>query len=100
MRDYSISVYFARAVLKNAVAQGLDPISLLRKNRISPRLLLEDEARISVERFADLQVSTMLAMNDEALGYVSRRMPIGCWTMMCQAVIGSENLGRSRCGPK
>ena len=26
MRDLSISVYFARAVLKNAVAQGLDPI--------------------------------------------------------------------------
>lgn len=95
MRNYSISVYFVRAVLKNAVAQGLDPISLLRKNRISPRLLLEDEARISVERFADLQVSTMLAMNDEALGYASRRMPIGCWTMMCQAVIGSENLGQA-----
>lgn len=95
MRDYSISVYFARAVLKNAVAQGLDPITLLRKNRISPRLLLEEDARISVERFADLQVSTMLAMEDEALGYASRRMPIGCWTMMCQAVIGSENLGQA-----
>ena len=45
MRDYSISVYFARAVLKNAVARGLDPIGLLRKNRISPRLLLEEGAR-------------------------------------------------------
>ena len=29
MRDLSISVHFARAVLKNTVAQGLDPISLL-----------------------------------------------------------------------
>ena len=95
MRDYSVSVYFARAVLKNAVAQGLDPISLLRKTRISPRLLLEDNARISVERFADLQVNTMLAMGDEALGYVSRRMPIGCWSMMCHAVIGCETLGQA-----
>ncbi len=95
MRDYSISVYFARAVLKNAVARGLDPIDLLRQNRISPRLLLEEDARISVERFADLQVSTMLAMEDEALGYASRRMPIGCWSMMCHAVIGSENLGQA-----
>ncbi len=95
LRDYSISVYFARAVLKNAVAQGLDPISLLRKTRISPRLLLEDNARISVERFADLQVNTMLAMEDEALGYVSRRMPIGCWSMMCHAVIGCETLGQA-----
>lgn len=95
MRDQSVSVHFARATLNNAVAQGLDPISLLRKNRISPRLLLEENARISVERYADLQVSTMLAMEDEALGYASRRMPIGCWSMMCQAVIGSETLGQA-----
>jgi AraC-like DNA-binding protein len=95
MRDLSISVYFARAVLKNAVAQGLDPISLLRKNRISPRLMLEDSARISIERFADLHVSTMQAMGDEALGYGGRRLPIGCWSMMCHAVIGCETLGQA-----
>lgn len=94
MRDYSISVHFARAVLKNTVAFGLDPVSLLRKNRISPRLLMEDSARISIERFADLQVSTMLEMGDETLGYASRRMPIGCWSMMCHAVIGCETLGQ------
>jgi AraC-like DNA-binding protein len=95
MRDLSISVYFARAVLKHAVTQGLDTIALLRKNRISPRLLLEDNARISIERFADLQVSTMLAMGDEALGYGSRRLPIGCWAMMSHAVIGSDTLGEA-----
>ena len=95
MRDISISVYFVRAVLKNAVSQGLDPISLLRKNRISPRLLLEDNARVSVERFADLQVSVMLAMHDEALGYAERRMPLGCWSMMCHAVISCETLGQA-----
>ncbi len=95
MRDLSISVYFARAVLKHAVAHGLDPISLLRKSRISPRLLLEDDARISIERFADLQVNAMLAMGDEALGYASRRIPVGCWSMMCHAVIGCETLGQA-----
>jgi AraC-like DNA-binding protein len=95
VRDLSISVYFARAVLKNAVAQGLDPISLLRKNRISPRLMLEDNARISIERFADLHVSTMRAMGDEALGYGGRRLPVGCWSMMCHAVIGCETLGQA-----
>ncbi|NND68086.1 MAG: AraC family transcriptional regulator [Halioglobus sp.] len=95
MRDLSISVYFARAVLKNAVERGLDPIALLRGNRISPRLLLEDNARISIERFADLQVSTMIAMDDESLGYASRPLPVGCWSMMCHAVIGSETLGQA-----
>lgn len=95
MRELSISVYFARAVLRNTVAIGLDPMQLLLKNRISPRLLLEEGARISIERFADLQVSTMLAMNDEALGYTSRRLPIGTWSMMCHAVIGCETLGQA-----
>jgi AraC-like DNA-binding protein len=95
MRDLSISVYFARAALKHAVARGLDPISLLRRNRISPRLLLEDNTRISIERFADLQVSTMRAMGDEALGYANRRLPVGCWSMMCHAVIGCETLGQA-----
>jgi AraC-like DNA-binding protein len=95
MRDLSISVYFARAVLKNAVAQGLDPISLLRKHRISPRLMLENNARISIERFADLQVSTMQAMDDETLGYGTRPLPVGGWSMMCHAVIGCETLGQA-----
>lgn len=91
----SISVHFARAVLRHAVAKGLDPVGLLRKNRISPRLLVEDDARISLERFADLQVSTMLAMEDEILGYASRRMPLGSWSMMCHAVVGSATLGQA-----
>lgn len=95
MRDPSISVRYARAVLHHAVRKGLDPLTLLRKNRISPRLLLENQARVSAERLADLQVSTMLAMGDEALGYASRRLPPGCWSMMCHAVIGSETLGQA-----
>jgi len=95
MRNLSLSVQFARAVLKHTVDHGLEPIALLRKNRISPRLLLEDDARISAERFADLQVSTMLAMQDENLGYATRRAPIGSWSMMCHAVIGSATLGQA-----
>lgn len=95
MRNQSISVHFARAVLKNTVKVGLDPAEILRRNRISPRLLQEENARISIERFADLQVSTMRDMDDESLGYASRRLPLGCWSMMCYALIGSDTLGQA-----
>lgn len=95
MRQQSISVHFVRAVLKYAVAHGLDPIDLLRANRISPRLLEEDDARISIERFADLQVNTMLAMGDEALGYGQKPLPIGAWSMMCYAVIHCDTVGKA-----
>ena len=49
----------------------------------------------SEKRFADLHVSTMQAMGDEALGYGGRRLPIGCWSMMCHAVTGCETLGQA-----
>ena len=95
MRSQSISVHFARAMLANCVRMGVDPTTLLRQNRISPRLLREDDARISMERYADLQVDTMRALDDEALGYGSRRVPVGTWQMMCHAVIGCESLGQA-----
>ncbi|MDJ0879293.1 MAG: AraC family transcriptional regulator [Halieaceae bacterium] len=95
MRQLSISVVFVRAVLKYAVARGLDPVALLRENRISPRLLEGDDPRISIERFADLQVSTMLAMEDEFLGYGPQPLPLGTWSMMCHAVIHCDTLGKA-----
>jgi len=95
MRQLSISVQFVRAVLKYAVAKGLDPVQMLRENRISPRLLDEDDARISIERFAELQVSTMLAMGDEGLGYGPAPLPLGSWSMMCYAVINCDTLGKA-----
>lgn len=95
MSQLSISVHFVRAVLKHAVAQGLDPLQLLRQSRISPRLLEEEDARISVERFADLQVNTMLAMEDEGLGYGAQKLPVGSWSMMCYAVIHCDTLGKA-----
>jgi AraC-like DNA-binding protein len=94
-RDLSVSVHFVREVLRSCNDHGIDAAALLRRNRISPRLIQEDNARIAIERFANLQVSAMVAMQDEALGYASRRMPIGTWSMMCHAVIGSETLGQA-----
>ncbi|MEQ8516719.1 MAG: AraC family transcriptional regulator, partial [Chromatocurvus sp.] len=95
MRKLSISVHFARAVLRHTVSRGVDPLPLLRKNGISPRLLQEQHARISIERFADLQIGTMRAMQDESLGYCERPMPLGTWAMMCHAVVGATTLGQA-----
>lgn len=89
LRKLSISVDFVRATLANTVAAGLDPNQLLIQNRISPRLLLERDARISMERFADLQSHTMRAMYDESLGYHVKPLPLGTWEMMCHATIGA-----------
>jgi AraC-like DNA-binding protein len=57
--------------------------------------LQESQARISVQQFADLQTGTMLAMNDEALGYARSPLPLGTWALMCNAVINSSHLGQA-----
>jgi AraC-like DNA-binding protein len=93
--NVSVSVHFLRAVLRHALDAGVDPLVLLRRQRIPPRLLKEPHARVGVQQFADLQTQTMLAMGDESLGYASRVMPLGTWEMMCHAVINSPTLGKA-----
>ncbi|MFK7828427.1 MAG: AraC family transcriptional regulator [Congregibacter sp.] len=89
----SISVHFVRAVLEHALDAGVDPLSLLRRQRIPVRLLREPQARIGVQQFADLQTSAMRAMQDESLGYAPKPLPLGSWDMVCHAIINSQTLG-------
>lgn len=92
MQELSISIRFVRAALKHAARAGADPIAVLRKNRISPRLLFEEDARISIERFANFQQSLVIEMGDEAIGYTSRPLLPGTWSMMNYAVINCTTL--------
>lgn len=91
----SVSVHFLRAVLRHAVRAGVDPLKLLRRLRIPPRLLREPQARIAVQQFADLQTLTMQAMRDESLGYAPQPIPLGSWAMMCHAVITATTIGQA-----
>lgn len=91
----SISVHFVRAVLKHTVSAGVDPLRLLRRQRIPPRLLKEAQARVGLQQFADLATQTMRAMGDESLGYAEKPMRLGTWDMMCHAVINAANLGQA-----
>ena len=91
----SVSVHFAQAILQHCLEAGVDTQSLLRRQRIPPRLLLEPQARISVQQLADLQTSAMRALGDESLGYAERAVPLGTWDMMCHAVITTQTLGQA-----
>ncbi|MEM6543868.1 MAG: AraC family transcriptional regulator [Pseudomonadota bacterium] len=91
----SVSVHHVQAVLKHALRADVDPQKLLLRHRISPRILKEPLARVSVQQFADLQTNTMQAMRDEALGYAEIPLPLGSWDMMCHAVITTSTLGQA-----
>lgn len=91
----SVSVHYVREVLRHALSAGVDPLQLLRDQRIPPRLLKEPQARLDIQQFADLQTKAMQAMRDESLGYTRRPMPLGSWDMMCHAVISAATLGQA-----
>ncbi|MFC7049453.1 AraC family transcriptional regulator [Emcibacter nanhaiensis] len=95
MYNISIPVESVHTVLKHARNRDIDIAALLRKNHISPLLLKEEKARVSAECFTGLQASTMLAMEDEMLGYLPRRQPVGTWKTLCQHTISCSTLGHA-----
>ena len=95
MQDISIHIHFVKAVLKHATSAGHDIEELLRSSRISPRLLREQQARVSAEQFARLQSLTMRVMNDELLGYGQRPFVLGQWSALCHWLIRCKTLGQA-----
>ncbi len=95
MLNASVHIHFIRATLDNAAEQGIDPRSLLRKSGISPRLLRLGDARVSARQFADLQTTTMLAMDDELLGNSPFPMRIGTWSALCHWLIHARSLNHA-----
>lgn len=94
MQEISIHLYFVKAVLKHADAQGYDTERLLRRSRISPRLLSEEQARVGGEQFATLQAVTMREMGDEMLGYFAQPTKLGQWSALCHWLIQCKTLGQ------
>ncbi|MBY6189913.1 AraC family transcriptional regulator [Microbulbifer agarilyticus] len=95
MRDISVHVCFVKAVLKKATEQGYDVERLLRRSRISPRLLEQSQARVSAEQYAKLQTVTMREMGDEMLGYCPQPFRLGQWSALCHWLIQCRTLGQA-----
>lgn len=95
MQDISIHLYFVNAVLKQAAERGFDTERLLRRSRISPRLLHEKQARVSAAQYAKLQTLTMREMGDELLGYCAEPFKIGQWSALCHWLIQCKTLGQA-----
>ena len=95
MQDISIHIHFVKAVLKHAILGGHDTEQLLRTSGISPRLLQEQQARVSAEQFARLQSLTMRAMEDELLGYGDQPFVLGQWSALCHWLIRCKTLGQA-----
>ncbi|MCK8786708.1 AraC family transcriptional regulator [Roseomonas sp. NAR14] len=70
----------------------MDPGAALRQAGIVPEATLDPEGRVAVERFEALSAHAMRELDDEALGWFSRRLPWGSYGMLLRASLPSPTL--------
>ena len=86
-------IAFVRAIVAAYGRYGVDASNALRQARITPRQLQEPRARITAAQFEALSAYAMQELDDEALGWFSRRLPWGSYGLLCRASVTAPSLG-------
>ena len=84
---------FVQAVVQAYQQRGLSPASALAAAQIAPTAVQHRHARITALQMELLCAHAMRELDDEALGWFSRRLPWGSYGMLARASISSPNLG-------
>jgi AraC-like DNA-binding protein len=72
---------------------GADPRPALRQSQITPSLLRHPDGRITASQMETFSGIAMRTLDDEALGWFSRRLPWGTYGLLCRASLGAPTLG-------
>jgi AraC-like DNA-binding protein len=83
---------FVRAILLAYEKYGVAPDRALAAARITPAQLRRADARIDAQQMETISATAMQELDDEALGWFSRRLPWGTYGVLCRASVGSPNL--------
>ena len=86
-------IAFIRAIVQAYRRYGLDPAGAMQVADIDPALLEDGAARVTAAQMEVISGHAMQELDDEALGWFSRRLPWGSYGMLCRASLGSPNLG-------
>jgi AraC-like DNA-binding protein len=84
---------FVRAMVLAHERRGLDATAALKQAQITPAQLRDPRARITAAQMELVSALAMQQLDDEALGWFSRRLPWGSYGMLCRASITSPHLG-------
>jgi AraC-like DNA-binding protein len=85
-------VAFVRAILRAFERYGESPAEVLRQAQIPPELLEDPDARITAKQMEIVSEGAMRQLDDEALGWFSRKLPWGSLGMLCRASLPSPDL--------
>ncbi|MEO6952062.1 MAG: AraC family transcriptional regulator [Polyangia bacterium] len=83
---------FVRTIVLAYERRDLDPRAALKKAQIAPAQLRRLEARIDADQMETLSGAAMQELDDEALGWFSRRLPWGTYGMLCRASLTAPTL--------
>lgn len=90
---HTVSVYFANAALAHVPPAGRDRV--LASAGIAPQLLEMANARVPATAYSQLWLAVARELDDEFFGLDRRAMKVGSFALICQAVIGCDNLDRA-----
>ena len=84
---------FVRVIVQGYERYGADPSKALRSAQIAPRDVARPNARVTALQFEALNAHAMQELDDEALGWFTRRLPWGSSGMLCRASLTAPDLG-------
>lgn len=86
-------IEFVQAIVRAYEHRGMDPGGALHKAQIEPSLLDNPKARITALQMEWISAAAMRELDDEALGWFSRRLPWGSYGMLVRASLTAPTLG-------
>jgi len=86
-------IAFVQAIATAYMQRGMDPLAALEGAQIAPESLHQPQARITALQMEWLSATAMRELDDEALGWFSRRLPWGSYGMLVRASLTAPNLG-------
>ncbi len=84
---------FVRAVVLAYERYDADPSAALRLAQIAPSSLRDARGRVTARQFEALCRAAMQELDDEALGWFSRRLPWGSYGLLCRGSLTAPDLG-------
>ncbi|BAL25575.1 AraC family transcriptional regulator [Azoarcus sp. KH32C] len=86
-------IAFIRTIVAAYRHYGINPANALREAQIAPEALANPDARVTAGQMEIMSGVAMQELDDEALGWFSRRLPWGSYGMLCRASITAPDLG-------
>lgn len=84
---------FVQAIVLGYRRYGADPAKALAAAGIPAGQLDDARARVTASQIEAFSARAMQELDDEALGWFSRRLPWGSYGMLCRASLGAPDLG-------